>query len=68
MRSLPGGITILGVFMVSSADPFQNSTMNNRLRKLLTSIDLIVGKSSVTVRQQLTCERIALHISNTNIK
>ncbi|XP_046642034.1 protein odr-4 homolog [Daphnia pulicaria] len=68
MRSLPGGITILGVFMVSSVDPFQNSTMNNRLRKLLTSIDLIVGKSSVTVRQQLTCERIALHISNTNIK
>nr|CAG4640292.1 EOG090X0BI6 [Daphnia pulex] len=68
MRSLPGGITILGVFMVSSADPFQNCTMNNRLRKLLTSIDLIVGKSSVTVRQQLTCERIALHISNTNIK
>nr|CAH0104609.1 unnamed protein product [Daphnia galeata] len=68
MRSLPGGITILGIFMVSSEDPFQNSTMNNRLRKLLTSIDVIVGKSSITVRQQMTCERIALHVSNTNIR
>ena len=68
MRSLPGGITILGIFMVSSEDPFQNSTINNRLRKLLTSIDVIVGKSSITVRQQMTCERIALHVSNTNIR
>ena len=42
--------------------------MNNRLRKLLTSIDVIVGKSSITVRQQMTCERIALHVSNTNIR
>ncbi|XP_045034528.1 protein odr-4 homolog isoform X1 [Daphnia magna] len=68
MRSLPGGITILGVFIVSNTDPFQNPAMNNRIRKLLTSIDVIIGKSSITVRQQLTCERIALHISNTTIK
>ena len=68
MRALPGGITILGLFIVSGQDPFQVTSMNNRLRKLLTSIDLIIGKSTVTVRQQMTCERIALHICNTNIK
>nr|CAG4647321.1 EOG090X0BI6 [Megafenestra aurita] len=68
MRALPGGITILGVFIVSGLDPFQNTVMNNRLRKLLTSIDVTIGKSSVTVRQQLTCERIGLHICNTTMK
>ena len=68
MRALPGGITILGLFIVSGQDPFQVTSMNNRVRKLLTSIDLIIGKSTVTVRQQMTCERIALHICNTNIK
>ncbi len=68
MRALPGGITILGLFIVSQTDPFQNAAMNNRLRKLLTSIDLVVGKGTVTVRQQMTCERIVLHICNTSIK
>lgn len=58
----------MGVFIVSSADPFQNPAMNSRLRKLLTSIDVTIGKSSITVRQQMTCERIALHISNTTMK
>lgn len=68
MRALPGGITILGVFIVSSNDPFQNSATTGRFRKLLTSIDTMVGKSCVTVRQQLTCERIVLHICNTSSK
>nr|CAG4648165.1 EOG090X0BI6 [Moina brachiata] len=68
MRSLPGGITILGVFVVSDTEPFQNSAINNRLRKLLTSIDLIVGKSCMTIRHQLTCERIALHVCNVTLK
>ncbi len=68
MRSLPGGITVLGLFIVSSTDPFQSTASVARLRKLLTSVDVIVGKSSVTVRQQLTCERIVLHICNTSIK
>lgn len=68
MRSLPGGITILGVFIVSDTEPFQNSVITQRLRKLLTSMDLIIGKSSLTIRQQLTCERIALHVCNTTLK
>nr|CAG4641961.1 EOG090X0BI6 [Eurycercus lamellatus] len=68
MRALPGGITVLGVFIVSASDPFQNSAMVSRLRKLLTSVDVIVGKSSVTVRQQMTCERIVLDINNTTLK
>nr|CAG4635004.1 EOG090X0BI6 [Alona affinis] len=68
MRALPGGITVLGLFIVSAADPFQNSAMSTRLRKLLTSMDVTIGKSCVTLRQQLTCERIVLHISNTTMK
>lgn len=68
MRALPGGITILGLFIVSANDPFQNTASNSRLRKLLTSIDVAIGKSSLTVRQQLTCERIVLHICNTTLK
>jgi len=68
MRALPGGITILGLFIVSANDPFQNTASNSRLRKLLTSIDVAIGKSSLTVRQQLTCERIVLHICYTTLK
>lgn len=68
MRALPGGMTILGLFIVSATDPFQNTVLNSRLRKLLTSIDVAIGKSSLTVRQQLTCERIVLHICNTTLK
>ena len=54
--------------MISDTDPFQNAAFNNRLRKLLTSMDGIIGKSSITVRQQLTCERIVLHISHSSLK
>nr|CAG4650409.1 EOG090X0BI6 [Sida crystallina] len=68
MRTLPGGINVLGLFMVSDSDPFQNSGLNNRFRKLLTSIDGIISKNSITIRQQLTCERIVLHISNVSMK
>ena len=68
MRALPGGIAILGLFIVLANDPFQNTASNSRLRKLLTSIDVAIGKSSLTVRQQLTCERIVLHICNTTLK
>ena len=68
MRALPGGITILGLFIVSATDPFQNTASNSRLRKLLTSIDVAIGKSTLTVRQQLTCERVVLHVCNTMLK
>lgn len=68
MRTLPGGITILGVFVISELDPFQNSIFNNRVRKLLTAIESITGKSTITIRQQLTCERIVLHVNNLSMK
>nr|CAG4648825.1 EOG090X0BI6 [Polyphemus pediculus] len=68
MRALPGGITVLGVFMVSGSDPFQNQLMTNKLRKLLISIDNIIGKNLITLRHQLTCERIVLHICNKSLK
>lgn len=68
MRNLPGGITVLGLFLVSGSDPFQSVVLVNRLRKLVTSIEVIIGKSTITVRQQLTCERIVLHICNISRK
>nr|CAG4649604.1 EOG090X0BI6 [Scapholeberis mucronata] len=66
LRALPGGITILGLFIVHDVDPFQNTALVNRLRKILTSIDAVVKKNSI--RQQMTCERIVLHIHNKSNK
>nr|CAG4642732.1 EOG090X0BI6 [Evadne anonyx] len=68
IRALPGGITVLGLFIVSGFDVFQNQTLINKIRMLLTSIDNIIGKSPITLRQQLTCERVVLHICNKSRK
>jgi len=68
IRALPGGITVLGLFFVSGFDIFQNQVFLNKVRKLLTSIDNVIGKTPITLRHQLTCERMVLHICNKSRK
>jgi len=68
IRALPGGITVLGLFVVSGFDIFQNQLLMNKIRKVLTSIDNVIGKSPITLRHQLTCERMVLHICNKSFK
>jgi len=68
IRALPGGITVLGLFFVSGFDIFQNQSLMNKTSKLLTAMDNVIGKSPITLRHQLTCERMVLHICNKSRK
>nr|CAG4644223.1 EOG090X0BI6 [Lepidurus arcticus] len=62
VRMLPGGIHILGIFVVTPEDPFQGTQNVSRLRKTLTAIKTVLESSPFISQTKISPERAVLHI------
>nr|CAG4652089.1 EOG090X0BI6 [Triops cancriformis] len=62
VRMLPGGLTILGIFVVTPQDPFQGTQNISQLRKTLIAIRTVLESNPFISQIKTSPEKAILHV------